>query len=170
MKRFLTTIAIVLASFFTMNAQNYGYLNTQEILDKMPEYKIAQSELDRIREGHEADINTESERIEMLFRKYQSEKSRLSENVRQARENEIITMERNLKQRQQELFGQEGTFSKRTLALMEPIQQKIQRAIDSVSAEMGLGIVFDINAMQGVLYKNPRLDITGRVMSRLNLK
>ena len=170
MKRFLTTIAIVLASVFTMNAQNYGYLNTQEILDKMPEYKAAQNELDRIREGHEADINTESERIEMLFRKYQSEKSRLSENVRQARENEIITMERNLKQKQQEIFGQEGTFSKRTLALMEPIQQKVQRVIDSVSAEMGLGIVFDINVMQGVLYKNPRLDITGRVINRLNLK
>ena len=79
-------------------------------------------------------------------------------------------MERNLKQKQQEIFGQEGSFSKRTIALMEPIQQKIQRAIDTVSAEMGLGIVFDINVTQGVLYKNPRLDITGRVMSRLNLK
>ncbi len=170
MKRFLTTIAIVLASLFTLNAQNYGYLNTQEILDKMPEYKTAQSELDRLRESYEAEINTESERIEMLFRKYQSEKLRLSENVRQSRENEIITMERNLKQKQQEIFGQEGSFSKRTIALMEPIQQKIQRAIDTVSAEMGLGIVFDINVTQGVLYKNPRLDITGRVMSRLNLK
>ncbi|MDD3272496.1 MAG: OmpH family outer membrane protein [Bacteroidales bacterium] len=170
MKRFLTTIAIVLASIFSLNAQNYGYLNTQEILDKMPEYQAAQSQLDRIRETNEASLQTERERIEMLFRKYQSEKNRLSDNVRQARENEIITMERNLKVRQQEIFGQDGSFSKKTMELMEPIQQRIQWAIDYVSEEMGLGIVFDTNVMQGVLYKNPRLDITNRVLSRLNLK
>ena len=95
MKRILITFAFVLASVFTVNAQNYGYLNTQDILDKMPEYKTAQSRLDQVREGHEADIQTDKDRIEMLFRKYQSEKSRLSDNLRQARENEIITMERN---------------------------------------------------------------------------
>ena len=69
MKRILITFAFVLASVFTVNAQNYGYLNTQDILDKMPEYKTAQSRLDQIREGHEADIQTDKDRIEMLFKK-----------------------------------------------------------------------------------------------------
>lgn len=170
MKRFLTTIAIVLLAALNLNAQSYGYVNTQEILEKMPEYRVAQDRLDRIREDHEADMKSEMERIEMLFRKYQSEKSRLSDAVRQSRENEIIMMERNAKERQREIFGQEGSFSKLTLELMEPIQRRVQTAIDSVSIEMGLGIVFDINAMQGVLYKNPRLDITARVMNKLNLK
>lgn len=170
MKRILITLAFVLTSVFTVNAQNYGYLNTQDILDKMPEYKTAQSRLDQIREGHEADIQTDKDRIEMLFKKYQSEKSRLSDNVRQARENEIITMERNAKERQKEIFGQEGSFSKMTMELMEPIQRRVKRAIDAVAAEMGLGIVFDINVVQGVVYKNPRVDITDRVIRKLNLK
>ena len=170
MKRILITFAFVLASVFTVNAQNYGYLNTQDILDKMPEYKTAPSRLDQVREGHGADSQTDKDRIVMLFRKYQSEKSRLSDNLRQARENEIITMERNAKERQKEIFGQDGSFSKMTMELMEPIQRRVQGAIDAVAAEMGLGIVFDINVVQGVVYKNPRVDITDRVIRKLNLK
>jgi hypothetical protein len=115
MKKFFTTIVIVLASIFTVSAQNYGYLKTQDILDKMPEYKIAQNQLDKIREGHEANISTEMDRIEMLFKKYQSEKPRLSDNLRQSRENEIILMEKNVKEKQNEIFGQDGSFSKKTI-------------------------------------------------------
>ena len=57
-----------------------------------------------------------------------------------------------------------------TMELMEPIQRRVQGAIDAVAAEMGLGIVFDINVVQGVVYKNPRVDITDRVIRKLNLK
>ena len=170
MKKFFTTIVIVLASIFTVSAQNYGYLKTQDILDKMPEYKIAQNQLDKIREGHEANISTEMDRIEMLFKKYQSEKPRLSDNLRQSRENEIILMEKNVKEKQNEIFGQDGSFSKKTMEIMDPIKRRVQNAIDSVAAEMGLGIIFDINIVQGVVYKNPKLDITDRVIRKLNLK
>lgn len=170
MKKFFTTIVIVLASIFTVSAQNYGYLKTQDILDKMPEYKIAQNQLDKIREGHEANISTEMDRIEMLFKKYQSEKPRLSDNLRQSRENEIILMEKNVKAKQNEIFGQDGSFSKKTMEIMDPIKRRVQNAIDSVAAEMGLGIIFDINIVQGVVYKNPKLDITDRVIRKLNLK
>lgn len=170
MKKFFTTIVIVLASIFTVSAQNYGYLKTQDILDKMPEYKIAQNQLDKIREGHEANISTEMDRIEMLFKKYQSEKPRLSDNLRQSRENEIILMEKNVKEKQNEIFGQDGSFSKKTMEIMDPIKRRVQNAIDTVAAEMGLGIIFDINIVQGVVYKNPKLDITDRVIRKLNLK
>lgn len=170
MKKFFTTIVIVLASIFTVSAQNYGYLKTQDILDKMPEYKIAQNQLDKIREGHEANISTEMDRIEMLFKKYQSEKPRLSDNLRQSRENEIILMEKNVKEKQNEIFGQDGSFSKKTMEIMDPIKRRVQNAIDTVAAEMGLGIIFDINIVQGVVYKNPKLDITDRIIRKLNLK
>ena len=56
------------------------------------------------------------------------------------------------------------------MELMEPIQRRVQGAIDAVAAEMGLGIVFDINVVQGVVYKNPRVDITDRVIRKLNLR
>ena len=79
-------------------------------------------------------------------------------------------MEKNVKAKQNEIFGQDGSFSKKTMEIMDPIKRRVQNAIDSVAAEMGLGIIFDINIVQGVVYKNPKLDITDRVIRKLNLK
>jgi outer membrane protein len=170
MKRLLIVLTLILATAFTAGAQTYGYLDAKKILEKMPEYIAAQSQLDNISEGYQAEIDEQMGRIENLFTRYQQEKPRLGETQRQIRENEIIALEREVKERQKLIFGQDGTLAKMTEEKMNPIRGRVQRAVEAVAAETGSGIIFDLAITQGVIFTNPRYDLTERVMRKLNLK
>ncbi|MBP1671422.1 MAG: Outer Membrane Chaperone Skp [Bacteroidetes bacterium] len=147
MKRILFAIAIFCAATFTLGAQSYGYVNTQKILEKVPEYVKAQSQLETEASGYSKEIENSMKNVESMFNRYQAEKPRLNEQQRLARENEIIAMEKEVKERQKGYFGEEGT-----------------------AAETGSAFVIDISSAQGIIYTNPRYDLTAKVLKKLNLQ
>jgi outer membrane protein len=151
-------------------AQATGYVNTETILSNIPEYIQAQQQLERLKSQYEVQIEREVATIENLFKKYQSEKSMLNDLQRQSRENEIITKERAVKERQAEIFGQDGLMSTRSKQLLDPIKNIVQGAIDIVAKESGVVIVFDLASVQGVIFTDPRGDLTPRVLNRLGIK
>lgn len=170
MKRLLIVLTLVLATALTAGAQTYGYLNTQKILDKMPEYIAAQTQLDQLSEGYQAEIDEQRKQVEEMFNRYQMEKPRLGESQRMIRENEIIALERDVKEKQRLIFGQDGSLSKMTEEKMAPIRTKVQKAVEAVAAETGSGIILDLALTQGVIFTNPKYDLTERVLRKLNLK
>jgi len=170
MKRLLIVLTLILATAFTAGAQTYGYLDTKKILDKMPEYIAAQAQLDQLSEGYQAEIDEQMKRVEDMFNRYQMEKPRLGESQRMIRENEIIAMERDVKEKQRLIFGQDGSLSKMTEEKMAPIRTRVQKAVEAVAAETGSAIIFDLALTQGVIFTNPRFDLTDRVLRKLNLK
>jgi outer membrane protein len=151
-------------------AQATGYVNTETILSNIPEYIQAQQQLERLKSQYEVQIEREVATIENLFKKYQSEKSMLNDLQRQSRENEIITKERAVKERQAEIFGQDGLMSTRSKQLLDPIKNIVQGAIDIVAKESGVVIVFDLASVQGVIFTDPRGDLTPRVLNKLGIK
>ena len=170
MKRLLIVLTLILATAFTAGAQTYGYLDTKKILDKMPEYIAAQAHLDQLSEGYKAEIDEQMKRVEDMFNRYQLEKPRLGESQRMMRENEIIALERDVKEKQRLIFGQDGSLSKMTEEKMAPIRTKVQKAVEAVAAETGSGIIFDLALTQGVIFTNTRFALTDRVLRKLNLK
>ena len=170
MKRLLIVLTLILATAFTAGAQTYGYLDTKKILDKMPEYIAAQAHLDQLSEGYKAEIDEQMKRVEDMFNRYQLEKPRLGESQRMMRENEIIALERDVKEKQRLIFGQDGSLSKMTEEKMAPIRTKVQKAVEAVAAETGSGIIFDLALTQGGIFTNPRFDLTDRLLRKLNLK
>ena len=170
MKRILFAIAIFCAATFTLGAQSYGYVNTQKILEKVPEYVKAQSQLETEASGYSKEIENSMKDVESLFNRYQAEKPRLNEQQRLARENEIIAMEKEVKERQKGYFGEEGTMAKITMELVNPIRDRVQKAIEQVAAETGSAFVIDISSAQGIIYTNPRFDLTAKVLKKLNIQ
>ena len=170
MKRILFAIAIICAATFTMGAQSYGYVNIQKILEKVPEYVKAQNQLEVEASGYSKEIENSMKNVESLFNRYQAEKPRLNDQQRLARENEIISMEKEIKERQNGYFGEEGTMAKITMELVNPIRDRVQKAIEQVAAETGSAFVIDISSAQGIIYTNPRYDLTAKVLKKLNIQ
>ena len=54
--------------------------------------------------------------------------------------------------------------------LMEPIMEIVQKAIDQVAKENGYLIVIDLASLQGVIYKDSRIDLNPLVIRKLGLK
>ncbi len=170
MKKLFLILVLLSAFTVTATAQMAAFVNTDAILSKIPEYTQAQQQLERLKSQYEVQLEREVAEIENLFKRYQSEKSMLNDLQRQSKENEIITKERAVKERQIEIFGQDGVMASRSKELLDPIKDVVQGAIDITAREAGAVIVFDLATVQGIIFTDPRGDLTQRVLNRLGIK
>jgi len=170
MRKIAVLLAVMICSAYALKAQSIAYVNSETILEKVPEYVNAQEQIKRINDQYEAQIEREIKSIESLFNQYQSEKSRLSDSQKQLRENDIITKERAVKERQNQIFGQDGEMAKNSKDILSPIMEKLKSAIDAVANEVGATMVFDLSVAQGVVFTDAKGDITQRVMAKLGVR
>ncbi len=169
MKKLFIILGVMSVMSTTAFAQTAGYVDTEVILSKIPEYVLAQQQLERLKSQYEVQIEREIKVIENLFSQYQAEKINLNELQRQSRESEIISKERAVKERQQEIFGQDGVMAANSKELLDPIRKVVQNAINSVAKESGTILVFDIKSAQGIIFSDPRGDLTPKVLKKLGI-
>ena len=90
--------------------------------------------------------------------------------MKQRRENEIITKEKEAKELQRQYFGQDGTLNKKQTELLNPINEQIKNAVKEVATQDGYAIIIDITANPSVLYTAPRFDLSDKVLEKLGYK
>lgn len=166
MKRILVALVALMACLGTVRAQKIAYVNTETLLAEIPAYVAAQSQLDALSDKYKAAIETELGKIETLYQSYQSSKGSMTAAQRQNAENEIISKERVVQEKQKIYFGEDGIMAKKAEELLAPIQKQVDKAIADVAKMGGYDLVIDLAAMQGVVYKNEALDVTQFVLVR----
>ncbi|MBP5214396.1 MAG: OmpH family outer membrane protein [Bacteroidales bacterium] len=166
MKRILIALVALLSCLGTVRAQKIGYINTENILSEIPAYVAAQTQLDALSDKYKASIEAELGKIETLYQNYQSSKNSMSAAQRQNAENEIISKERVVQEKQKIYFGEDGIMAKKAEELLSPIQKEVNRAIEEVAKLGGYDLIIDLAAIQGVVYKNEALDLTQFVLVR----
>ena len=72
MKRFLLIITIAFSTVCFANAQRIGYLNSENILNQIPEYVIATQNLDELADSYKSLIEVELGKVDKLYRNYQN--------------------------------------------------------------------------------------------------
>lgn len=167
MKRVLFVILALLWTVCSADAQKVGYLDTQKILEEMPEYVSAQQTLNKLGEQYRNYLQQEAQKIENAYKSYQTDRARLSESQKQARENEIISMEKRLQDKQNEYFGEGGVMASKSEQLLGPVKAKVDAAIRKVAQARGYTLVIDLSAIQGVVYKDEVSDLSLEVIRNL---
>jgi len=154
---------------FTINswAQKFAYVDSQFILESIPEYNQAKKELDNISFDWQEEIESAYQEIDALYRSYQTDKVLLTEKMRQAREDEIIQKEKEVKNLQQQRFGVDGDLYKKQEELIRPIQNQIYNAIEEFSEDGKYGIIFDKSSDLLMLYSNKNLDKSDKILDLL---
>ena len=166
MKKVVLLLVIGLLSMATY-AQRYAYVDTEYILQNIPEYSDAQEVLDQLAKRWQGEIEAQYKEVEKLYKKYQSEASLLPDDLRTRREEEIVSKERAIQKFQQEKFGQEGELFKKRMELVQPIQEKIFNIIENIAQIRNLDFVYDISSGATVLYANPQLDISDEILREM---
>ncbi len=167
MKRTVLILLMALLWCSVSKAQKVGYVNSKTILEQIPSYATAAQTLEKLSQQYQQYIETEKGRIEDAYLKYQAERPNLSEAERQRREGDIISMERNLQQKQKEYFGEGGVMARKSEQLLNPIRTKVDNAIKKVAAKFGYSLIIDLSAVQGVVYNDGTLDISMEVVENL---
>jgi len=161
-------IALVLtATAFTAQAQKYAFVDTEYILDNIPEYSDAQDELDALSEKWQKEIEAKYKQVEDMYNKYQAEAVLLPDDIKAKRENEIIEKEKEVKELQRQYFGPEGELYQKRKELIQPIQEKIYNAIESIALTRNFAFVFDKSGGVTLLYGDPKFDISDDVLDEV---
>ena len=145
-------------------AQKFAYVDTDYILGKIPEYNQAQDKLDNYSKGWQEEIEMTMQKIEKMYRSYQSEQILLTEEMKSARENMIFAEEKKVQDLQIKYFGPEGMLFSKRQELIKPIQDKIYDAIQQVATNNKYSVIFDSSSDLIMLYTNNNLDKSDKVL------
>ena len=163
---------MIVASLFGLpfaNAQKFGYIDSDFILSKMPEYAKAQSEIDQLSAAWQKEIEDMQRKVESLYATFAAEQVLLTEEMKKERQDEIRKKENELKDYQKKVFGFEGLFFLKKQELIKPLQDKVFDAVEKVAKANRLAIIFDKAGELVMIYTDPRHDYTDFVLEELGL-
>jgi outer membrane protein len=169
MRVYIITIFFLIFGLNFVNAQRFGYIDTNYILEKMPDYKKAQDEISQLSVAWEKEIGDMDKKIQAMYSALQAEQVLLTDAMRKERTDEIHKKEVELKDYQKKVFGFGGLFFLKKQELTKPIQDKVWDAVDKVAKQKNLHIVFDKAGELTMIYTDPRYDYTDFVLDELGL-
>ena len=160
-------VLLLTLSIGTATAQRIACVDINRILESVPEYSTAQSELDAMSERWRQEIAQEYDKINAMYNRYQAEQVLLSNEARQKKEEEIMAMEKEVRDMQRAKFGPEGTLFERRQELVRPIQERIYGAIERYAKEKGFDFIFDKGGASGMIFSSATYDKTEDIIRLL---
>lgn len=167
-KTLITIVALIFGLNFA-SGQKFGYIDSEYILGKMPEYKKAQDELSQFANGWQKEVEEMDGKIQSLYARYRAEEVLLTEEMRKERTDEIKKMENELREFQKKVFGFEGLYFLKKKELMKPLQDKVWDASERVAKSNRLAIIFDKAGELVMIYTDPRHDYSDFILEELGL-
>ncbi len=150
-------------------AQKFGYVDTNYILGRLPEYSEAQAEIEKLAQGWEAEIQEMYKEAESMEADFQAEEVLLTVDMRDDRQREIDRKWQEIKEYQKQVFGFEGLYFLKKKELIKPVQDKVFDAVERVAKNNRLQIVFDKSGDLVMIYTDPIHDYTDYVLEELGL-
>lgn len=171
MKKQIFLIGICLTLWASVSyAQKYCYVNTEYILENIPEYKSAQQQLDQISVQWQKEIEAKYTVIDKLYKDYQAEQILLTEDMRKKREAEITAKEKEVKDLQKQRFGYEGDLFKKKQEIVKPIQDKIYNAVKKMATDQSYAVIFDKAGQLTILFASSKYDKSDEILLQLGYK
>lgn len=149
-------------------AQKFGHVNSQEIIQAMPEFTKARTDIEELAKQYDADLKSMQEEIQKKAEALEKEQATLPANIKQRREQELQEMYQKYQQSAQD---NQQALGKEQQEKMQAITTKVLDAIKSVGQTDGYVYIMDI-AGGGIPYISTTLstDVTAKVKAKLGLK
>jgi outer membrane protein len=170
MKKIFFLIVLLAGVSFKSIAQKFAYIDSQYILENVPEYKTAQAELDKLSAKWQKEVEERYATIDRMYKSFQAEKVLLTDEMKQSREDEIVKKEKEAKDLQKQRFGVEGDLFKKRQELIQPIQENIYKAVKEMADEGGFTMVFDKGNQSNIMYSDPKFDKSDKVIRKMGYK
>lgn len=172
MKNYLTIIAclgliLISPSISSQDLLKIGHVNTNEIIMSLPESDSAQTQLQK--ETAELELMLEEMQVNLnnLVNTYEKEQATYSDIIKKTKEAEIIDTQRRIQGFQQDANQR---MQQRNLELIQPIYDKIYKAINKVATEKGFTYILDISKGSVVFTSKNSQNINPLVLHELGIE
>ena len=167
MKKSVLFTLLLLVISVTAYAQKFALIDTEYILENISAYQDADEQLQEATKKYQAEIEAKTNEVKKLYDAYTAELSTYSVSQKTKKEDEIIAKEKECSELQRKYFGPEGELAKMREELINPIQDDIYEVVKEISQEKGYDLVLDRATAVGVIFANPRIDISDDVLNKL---
>jgi len=160
-------LALMMLAPVAAFAQKFGHLNSQEVMQAMPEATQMRTEMEALQKQYEADEKAMIAEYQKKVEDFQSQEATMPDNMKQRKVQEIQEMEQKIQQARQD---NQQALQKAYSDKLTPIQTKVMDAIKAVGNDGGYVYIMDINS--GIPFINTTLstDVTAQVKAKLGLK
>ena len=164
-------LLLFLATSFQVRAQKIGYIDSEYILNKHPDYKVIQDELLKLSQQWKKQAQDLDAEINDLFVQLKAEEVLLTEEMYKARLGEIQEKQKASQNFNSRIFGIDGEYYQKQAELLQPLQSKIYDAIEVVTRRNNIGMLFDkASVPTGLIYTNPIHDYSEFVLAELGIE
>lgn len=147
--------------------QRYVFVDTEYILNHIPEYQLAQDALNNLSKEYQNKIEKVELEVKEMQSKLTAEELFLSPEMREKRHKAIKEKEYQLRKMQQDYFGANGALYKKRRSLIQPIQEKIYNAVEKLAREGNYGMVIDQAAAPVILWSQPKYDKSDKILEQI---
>ncbi|HEY0677787.1 MAG TPA: OmpH family outer membrane protein [Chitinophagaceae bacterium] len=170
MKKILFFLFILFGCIGIAGAQRYAIVDSKYILEKMQDYKTAQSKLDEFSVQWQKEIDLKQATLDKMYKEYEAEQVMLSDELKRKREDQLYNLEKELRDLQRKRFGFEGDLFKKRQELIKPVQDKVYNAIQKIAVQRSYDFILDKSEGITVIFADPKLDKSEDVLRELGVK
>jgi outer membrane protein len=169
MSKYITLFVFLIIFGFGASAQTLAYVDSEYVMQHIPEYSSAQKQLNAMSELWQKNINDKFAEVEKLKLDYKADEVLLTDDMRKNRQVDILQKENEANDLQQSKFGFEGQLYKEKLRLIKPIQDKVAKAIEEYANKENIDLVLDKSTVT-LLFARPNFNATNNVIIKLGYK
>ncbi|MDI1324597.1 MAG: OmpH family outer membrane protein [Algoriphagus sp.] len=164
-------LLLIMLQAMPVAAQKFGYIDSEFILNKHPDYKIIQQELLTLSSEWKKEAQNLDKEIKELYVLLKAEEVLLTEEMYKQRLAAIKLKEKESQEFNSRIFGIDGQYFQKQAELLQPLQSKIYDAIERVSRKNNLAMLFDkASVPTGIIYTDPRHDYSEFVLEELGIE
>lgn len=164
---FLAIIASTAMSFAQGKGSKVGYIDMEYILQKLPAYAEANSQLEQKAQIWKNEVEEKKNGIIKLKEALKTEKVLLTKELIEEREEEIAYQEKDLMDYQEKRFGPAGDLMTQKAVLVKPIQDQVFNAVQDLAEARSYDYILDKSSNLTVLFASKRFDLSDKVINAI---
>lgn len=171
MRKLWCAMFFLFCSAAPLSAQmKIGYVNSEAIMQQLPEAQDAQKQLDGITTDWQTELTKMQTDLQHKFEDYDKKKLIMSDKKRADTEKELQDLDRKMVDFRTAKFGTNGELFQKQNEIMKPIQDKVFKAVKDIADEGGYDYIFDKSSSTLLMYSSEKNDLTSKVLAKLQQK
>ena len=170
MKQLFFGLLIIIGTSFVSSAQKYGYIDSDFIMENVPEYQEAKDKLNKLADRWTKEIEDRYDILKKKKEAFAREEVLLPVEEKAKRANEIEELETEAMEMQKLRFGVKGDYFQKRQELIKPIQDQVFEAMQKVASNKNYSFVFDKANQSNLIYADDKFDLSDDVLKQMGFK
>ena len=153
---------------FAQKGVRIAYIDFNEIIEKIGDFKEATKNLERMAEKWNKEIEIKKMKLKSMEDQLNSEKFLLTSELIKDRQEELDIYRNEIFTLQNKYFGINGNYINQKNKLIKPIQDRVLSVVREIAIEKKFDFVFDRSSDLIMLYSQKNYDISELVLRKIN--